>query len=304
MNMGFYGTFSQIIDYSSLLTSSYILEQPHDISQYITSKQTINVQLTDSFIKSLCYNNQRLSGIYDNTIQLDPQLQFTNQPDPDKDFDTIQYFGRYNQFVINQYFLLYYKKYNIKNTFVTAFGFQKSKEIPQILSGGKIDFILNKNIEFNIPSSINYTYFKQPTYMILQPAQTGYNQDIYILAVNIPYDYYIKALTVTDQQICYDVIKNKFWFSCGVDKQYYQKLLLDIATNGMYTPLSLKINQYGQIINTEDCRLRALIALQLKLPYIPAIIYMSYTLGTRSNLEQKDLRDYANKLFNPYFIFT
>lgn len=301
MKSGFFNQIYPLIDYTQLLKQTYILDQPYDITQFLVSKQTVDIQLSDQFIISIC--PPYLFDILNNDINIDIEDQFINQPDPDYDYDTIEFFGAYNKFLISPQFLAYYKKTGITKTYATVFGIQKAKQIPNILSNCNTNFVLNKNLNLQIPSSIVYSYFKQPSYYILDKAQTGFESDIYVLAINIPYDYYKKAITITDQQCCYDIKKQQFWFASS-NIQHYQSLLTDIATNGLYNPIPLRLNDYGQIISCEDTRTRTLIALQLKLPYIPAIIYKTvHNNNQAENFKIKDLRQEANQIFNPYFIF-
>lgn len=303
MSTGFYNSFFPLIDYSQLLTAEFNLQKPYNILNHVVSKQTINIQLNNDFIKSIC--DEYTLNIFNGKIKIDPEDQFINQPDPNNDYDTIQFFGSYNKFKISPEFVSYYKKHNIQKSYITVYAIQKANVIPPIISHCNKNVDLNINLNLDIPKTIKYSYFKQPKYYILDNAQTGFQQNIYVLTTNMPYNYYKNALTITDQQCCYDINKKQFWFASS-NIQHYQSLLTDIATNGLYNPIPLRINQYGQIISTEDTRTRTLIALQLKLPYIPVIIYMSTYNNIQNNayLKVKDLRKEANQLFNPYLIFN
>lgn len=296
MSIGLYQIFSPLNSYPELITKQYQLQTAGNILPHLTSKQTIQIQLSDEFIKSIC--NPIQLDIFNDKIQLDQ-----DQIDSRISYDAIQYFGSSNKFKINTTFLWHYKKEKFKKYYITIYSIQKATIIPDIIKQCNKHPILNYNLNVNIPHKIKYSMFTETFYSILDPAQTGLSAPIYTLAINIPYKYYNKAMIIDEQQFCYDINNKDFWFTASNMKEY-QELLTDIATNGIYKPVGLRINPDGQIISSQDARTRTLIALQLKLPYIPALVYLtSYNSQDLKEIPYQDFKKQANQLFNPYFLF-
>lgn len=300
MSRGFYKTFSPLNSYPKLITKTYNLQIPGNILQYLCSKQTLEIQLSDQFIKSICTPYQL--EVFNGNIKLDDDDLYDYELDPNNNYDTIQFFGSLNRFKISTSFIQYYKKRKLKKSYITVFAIQKATKIPAILSNCKRNINLHQELNVDIPKNITYSIFDDTEYNILDSAQTGLQVPVYTLAINIPYSYYSLAMPITDQQCCFDIINNKFWFASS-NIEHYQSLLTDIATNGIYNPIGLRLGPNGQITSTEDTRTRTLIALHLKLPYIPAIVYMTNYNSQQPNNLQLDFKKQANQLFNPYFMF-
>lgn len=300
MSVGFYKTFSPLNSYPKLISKTYNLQTPGNILQYLCSKQTIQIQLCDQFIQSICTPYQL--DVFNGNIKLDDEDIYDDQLDPTNNYDAIQFFGSLNKFKISTSFIQYYKRHKLKKSYITIFAIQKALKIPSIINHCKKDIKLNRQLSINIPKNVTYSMFNDIEYNILDSAQTGLETSIYTLAINVPYNYYSLAMPITDQQCCFDVINKEYWFASS-NTDHYQSLLTDIATNGIYKPIGLRLGPNGQIISTEDTRTRTLIALHLKLPYIPAIVYMT-NYNSQQIIDQKlDFTKQANQLFNPYFMF-
>ena len=308
MQDGYYRVINDIITLPQMSIKQYMLQQSYNLSNLANSKQIIEINLSDELVLSFCNNIQK-KYFYKDLSQYDQDffdkifIEKMKNNESYQMFDLIEYFGTLNLFKISFEFLYLYKKYNLKTCKCTVYALEKSKNIPQILKAGKII----KNIpQFNIIKNekIKYSFFNNIDYFVLNPCQTGFQYNTYILACNIPYEYYIKAIHLSDAICCYDLDINNYWFA-NSSKNRFISLINDIKTNGIKEPIALKINGNGQFISSEDCNLRTLIAIYLKLPYIPAIIYNTPQMTNQQKLiPPKNLIKQANALFNPYFFFN
>lgn len=299
-------TIESFLSFPQLIYKKFTLAKSLTFKHKIVSKQSVKINTLENFIYNIC-----------NDVQKDYFNKNINSFDKeffDKDFfkkenqylslhDGIQYFGSIKKFKVSFEFLYFYKKYKFSTFNCTVYAIQKCDNIPYVLKSAKTDF---KIPDFPILQNqkIKYSLFDKSTYSYLPKQKTNLQTDIAICNCNLPYSYYSRALYLSDQLCCYDIDNNDFWFGKYNSFKKFQQLCNDIKKNGIQSPLVFKINNYGQLISSEDCNVRAIIALYLRLPYIPASVYnCAETEKIFEKIPVKDLKEQANQIFDPYFFF-
>lgn len=138
------------------------------------------------------------------------------------------------------------------------------------------------------------------------------------LCINLPYEYYVKQ-DMPENIYTWDVDTGEFNFA-DKSKEDVINMCNDIIAHGIQTPLFLRISR-GKIVSaSDDDYVRLLIAGYLRLPTIPAVLYIMTNDIDKDmliSMRPSDIFDsyiidknidngmwqQANKICNPYFVF-
>jgi len=139
------------------------------------------------------------------------------------------------------------------------------------------------------------------------------------LCVNLPYEYYSKQ-DIPENIFYWDINKKELGFAGRTTDEVFE-MFESICKNGLTAPLYFRISQ-GKITSaSDDDYIKLIIAQFLKLPVIPAVIYLmknniesDMLISMRpcdiinahiSDLNTDDnMYKIINNICNPYFIFT
>lgn len=157
-------------------------------------------------------------------------------------------------------------------------------------------------LEFvGIPETIKYSVFEEKK-CIEKETPFGKAQCLYL---NLPYEYYSKACCVDNETLAYSFNDRYFIGHSNCNESKLNHLCYDIAVNDFKKPLQFKLLDNGRIMPYMSNK-RFLMALYLKLPYIPAVVCLDsvsfYEEEKNWYSPKEDVSKIANELFAPYFI--
>ena len=220
----------------------------------------------------------------------------------DDGYNMLEYHGSYNFIFAAGNFVYYLKKYNPDYISINLYNI-KNKNIPDIFkkyaveepeSMPELGYI--KDLD---SLNIKYSILTEPAYNIIRCQ----NIDIPCLYVNLPYEFY-SQIEDLDYLAYYDFQKDGFYFT-GTKYENLKDTMNDIAQNGIYNPLYLKITN-GNIVCTLESHDKLIISKMLKLPYIPVCLYLT-PIQTAPYEHLFNKKDKDNTLINsicaPYFSF-
>jgi hypothetical protein len=269
-----------------------------DIRKHLCSKQTITIDAADKkdLIKLLPEHLLLFYRRLKNTCKSD---DYSNLADA---YGALEYFGSFNVASASRDYLKYMKN-NISDAVINVYGVERAASLPGLIKPKLKDMPYElPDYHCDVPKTIKYSMFESTQYNVIENKDICSNP-IYVLNVNLPHEYY-SSVQLLDYIYCYDIINKDFWFT-GSSRQETDDLLLDICKNGITNPLYLEIDN-GTIVSTRDSNTRILLALYLKLPYIPVSLYATSenidyfeTLIDKKNAN----KELINSICDPYFVF-
>lgn len=215
-------------------------------------------------------------------------------------YDHCEYYGNYDECFISNQYVDFIRKYQPEYIYVNVYNI-RNKNLPDILKkyvleepSKKLPFVYQNELG----PQIKYSYFGTKVYNIIEID----GNVIPYLYVDLPYEYY-KDIEAVDLVAYYDINKEDFGFS-GTESKGQIELVKDIAENGLYEPLMLKIKN-GTVLGTKECHSRFAAAKMLKLPTIPVCLFMAnFTIDLLENrIKIKDDKSMINEICSPYFTF-
>lgn len=280
-----------------LIIKDYEVTGYGDLQKHLRSKQTVTIDVADrnKIIKLL---PAHLQLHFKKIPMIGKSQDYSKITDA---YGLLEYFGSFGIAMASEDYLKHIKM-NDTDIVMNVYGIEYAESIPEFLRT-KLQPVSNMPSYFcKVPNSSKYSMFDSTSYTIVD------NKDIckapiYILNVNLPYEYY-STVQLADYNYCYDVISKGFWFTSS-DKDEMDALIIDIAKNGIQKPLYLEIDN-GTIVSTNDSHARILSALYLQLPYIPACLYVtSENINYFEKLINKVNPDKTliNEICAPYFSF-
>lgn len=243
-------------------------------------------------------------------------IDFTNMTDA---YMHSEYFSDNNTYVVSPEYAYYIGGMD-RDSLVNIYNGSKLNTGISVIDD-KINRITHsKGYNFDVPKSINYTLFNETKYT--EDTRIGsYMYRFPTLSLNLPYEYYSKQY-IPENIYTYDLELNKYVFA-GKSESEFKTLFQNICKNGIRTHLFMQIRN-GKIISaSNDTYLIMLIATYLKIPYIPATIYMMNNTSTNGisvisrpidiirrkeisrciNEDDSKMKSLITKLTEPYFIF-
>lgn len=286
-----------------IILENYRIDNSVNVNNLIKKKQSVKIdrkrypevfKIFPDIIK-----NKLKSGEIDDSLNYKTIDEFTKLERIYKGYNLIEYHGSYNYWFITGCFIYLMNKFNPDSFYINFYniGDMKSEIFPELL-----------NEPAHIPSleylkdlkslDINYSVLQEKAYRIVDCQGI----EVYCLFVNLPYDYY-KNIKDMDYDIYYDFQEKEFYLS-GNKYSEYTELINDIAENGIKNPLYLKIKN-GNIVDVQSSHGKLMIAKMLRLPSVPACLYLTANQTTPYEnmfLDDKD-KSVINKICEPYFRF-
>lgn len=146
----------------------------------------------------------------------------------------------------------------------------------------------------DIPKRIKYAKLKENKYIA--------NKDSSILYLNLPREYYRK-ICCDNETLAYNINKQCFIGHSNCNQTKLNHLCYDIAKNGFQKIIQLKLLEDGRLMPYFSNK-RVLMAEYLNLPTIPAAIVLdSYKIWQNFYYDSGNVRNFARKYLEPYFIF-
>ena len=215
-------------------------------------------------------------------------------------YDHCEYYGNYDECFISKQYVDYIRKYQPEFIYINIYN-ARNASLPDILKKYILEEPTKKppfRYQNEFGPQIKYSYFGTKSYNIVKIEDNV----IPYLYVDLPYEYY-KDIEIIDLVAYYDINKDDFGFS-GTECKGQIELAKDIAENGLYEPLMLKIKN-GTVLGTKECHSRFTTAKMLKLPTIPVCLFMAnFTIDLlETKIKIKDDKTLINEICNPYFTF-
>jgi hypothetical protein len=277
----------------TLISRSMIMGDVNQgVGQYLSTRQVISLtkEETDSIIYSI-NNNELDAGKYLNSLYED--IEYTDQDDQlysnlKDGYGISEYFSKYNMYIPNKRYFNYHfstpesaAMLNVYNGFNT--------DIPCDLIKEKISSdtreVIPGNFKFPTPKRITYTSFSNTVY------NKKNNINIYplsfpTLCVNLPYEYYSNQF-IPENIYTYDLDEKKYVFA-GMDSDRFLQIFNGIVNNGIQTPLFIQIRNGNIVSASNEDYLTLLIASYLKIPTIPAVLYILFNTEQNNALAGSD----------------
>ena len=292
-----------------LILKDFTVNPDFNIDDIIKPKQTIKISKEDfneffrispRYIRPALRTNQ-LDEYYNKYETLDEFLKEENIK-LDDGYNMVEYHGSYNFIFIAGNFIYFYKKYNPDYVSINLYNIA-NKDIPELFKKYSVEEpkeIPHLNYIKDLDSlNIKYSMCSESVYNIVNC------QDVIVpcLYTNLPYEYY-SQIEDLDYLAYYDFQKDEFYFT-GTSYDSLKELMKDIATNGIYNPLYLKINN-GNIVCTLESHDKLIVAKMLRLPYIPVCLYLVplQTAPYELLFNKKNIdKELINSICAPYFSF-
>jgi hypothetical protein len=167
--------------------------------------------------------------------------------------------------------------------------------------------------EFATPSEITYKIIGKPIYDDKVLIESCLNS-IPTLAVDLPFSYY-RTQSLNCNIFTWDIVAEKYQVG-GLEIEEINPIITKIAENGFQEPLVMRINEGCISPIDNDTAINLLLATYLRLPSIPAVLYMTND-HTLINEEYEELFDVVNhgywtnpqamyvinRICKPYFFF-
>lgn len=243
-------------------------------------------------------------------------------PDREDALNLSEYVGKYEKYLVNPYYIKYAAENN-KDVLVTVYDAEALFDVSRRASviNDKIDLhnelssdkrILLNQYHFINPKSLHYTTFETKNYDsgLLIPSL---KDPINILSINIPYNYY-RFQPLHPSVYNWDIDRKNHKFG-DLDNAEFDKLFIEIVTNGITEPLYMKMD--GEILTAPDIKTNLIlfIAKLLKIPSIPVNVYLSNesTFSNRlleaivpldTNLQETICKstELMTSIFDPYIV--
>ena len=268
-----------------------------DLRKHLRSKQTVTIDMANKKdIISLL--PEHLQHRYKKISMIGKSRDYSKITDA---YGLLEYFGSFGIAMASDDYLKYIKTNNT-DIIMNIYGAECAESIPGFLKDKLQPVVDMPNYSCEVPKTIKYSSFDTTSYTVVNNIDVC-QAPIYILNVNLPYEYY-STIQLADYNYCYDIVDKSFWFT-GSKKDEMDALILDIAQNGMQDPPYLEIDN-GVIVSTSDSHSRIVASLYLKLPYIPVCLYVSSeNINYFEKLVKKDNQDKTliNEICAPYFSF-
>lgn len=288
------------------------------IKQHMSTKQVIH--LTKTEVETI-FNEQEIAYpeflLRDNHTQGDSCSIYSVEGITDG-YQLSEYFGNINRYIPES---LYYSHiHNNHDDFVMNVYNGRNAEIPIDMIQSRINKFqledLPENYNFGNVRQVKYSKFDETRY-VYKNSINRYLLKFPILSVNVPYEYYATQ-DIPENIYTWDIDKHEFCFA-GKTNEEIDSIFDDICTNGIQSPMFMQIHQ-GKIVSaSDDTYIILLMAKYLKLPVIPATLYMinncesNLLLSTRPfDIIGQDIKDFnataeevqmANEMCIPYFLF-
>lgn len=295
---------------SMTLNNLLITSVDESVNRHLSTRQIM--RLTPSEMETIKENiNLPFSSRAKNN-----DINFTNMTDA---YMHSEYFSENNTYVVSPEYAHYIGEMD-RDILVNIYNGSKLNTGVSVIDDKINRITCSKGYNFDVPESINYTLFNEIKYT--EDTRIGsYMYRFPTLSLNLPYEYYSKQY-IPENIYTYDLELDKYIFA-GKSENEFKSLFQSICKNGIRTRLFMQIRN-GEIISaSNDTYLIMLIASYLKIPYIPATIYMmnnNYTNGISvisrpidiirrksiskcNNEDDSELKSLISDITKPYFIF-
>ena len=162
-----------------------------------------------------------------------------------------------------------------------------------------VDFYMKKEppniLKFRIPNIRYYSYFEENN--LPGKFKGELDNGIKYYYYNLPYEYYSQHLPRFNE-LYFDEEEN-CWRSNIKSISGFKELFRNVKECGFKNPLCFTLTRKGQLIPL-CCSTRIMLACYLKMPVIPAVIFITASRDEEGDLDNRDL---ANKYLNPDILF-
>lgn len=311
----------------------YPVEFDEDINRHLCTKQVIH--LSEETVKNI---------IETNDVKIPDALRpFVDKKYPEKDeslcnvedgYGLSEFFGKYNRFIPDsRYFthVVTHKTDAVLNVYNGITADTGVPEIQDIIQPVDISEINIGKLPFDKVERAKFTRIMEPGMSVGFDVDKDkmYHSNIRIesymfgfptMSCNIPYNIYSK-IEIPENIYTWDIDQNKYSIA-GLSEDKFIEYFRYICTRGFERPFYMQIRQ-GKIISMSNIEYIALlVAKWLKLPTIPAVLYMLHNCGHNNyallssrpiDVITRDIPDLkpdqetlelANRLCNPTFVFT
>lgn len=278
------------------LTSNLMMNSVIDMeyaASAVRTRQTIRLTMEEfrnlMEIKDVLFYESDKAEIDDlDSIDLDDSINLSDIRDA---FSISEYVGGHEKYIVHPYYIKYVTEHN-EDVMVTIYNGEDLFDInrrPSIIRD-RVDLhsvlsvdkaIVLKQHNFKQFKSMHYTSFGTETYEsgLLIPSL---QDPIHVLCIDIPYNYY-RYQPLHPSVYNWDIDKNKHVFG-DMNSDEFNAIYEDILKNGIKDPIFLRMN--GEVLSAVDIKdnIILFIAKLLKIPSVPAVVYLSNEDTVRNHL--------------------